>query len=164
MVYRRLKDDAVPSVWPGLPPHLTKPSPRRNTMANSDARQSNVEAMEVFREETERAIDYITSLSLFCFTWTREQNIAPPFYCAHVIRCHFLWGGGGEGDVSTLRHKFYDMVVNRNELLIMCTPRFPKLKIHFNSDFLHYKELHNKVELNRTHPFKCFGSYKSVEE
>ena len=55
------------------------------------------------------------------------------------------------------------MVVNRNELLIMCIPCFPKLKIHFNSDFLHYKELYSKVELNRAHPFKCFGSYKSVE-
>ena len=61
--------------------------------------------------------------------------------------------------ISTLRHKFYYMVV-----LIMCIPRFPKLKIHFNSDFLHYKELYNKVELNRAHPFKCFGSYKCVEE
>ena len=57
-------------------------------------------------------------------------------------------GGGGGGGVSTLRHKFYYMVVNRNELLIMCIPRFPKLKIHFNSDFLHYKELYNKVELD----------------
>ena len=65
-------------------------------------------------------------------------------------------GGGG----CTLRRKFYYMVVNRNELLIMCIPRFPKLKIHFNSDFLHYKELYNKVELNRAHPFKCFGSIK----
>ena len=75
-----------------------------------------------------------------------------------------MGGGGGRGDVSTLRHKFYYMVVNRNELLIMCTPRFPKLKIHFNSDFLHYKELYKKVELNRAHPLKCFGSYKSVED
>ena len=56
------------------------------------------------------------------------------------------------------------MVVNRNELLIMCIPHFQKLKIHFNSDFLHCKELYSKVELNRAHPFKCFGSYKSVEE
>ena len=71
--------------------------------------------------------------------------------------------GGGGGGGGTLRHKFYYMVVNRNELLIMCFPRFPKLKIHFNSDFLHYKELYNKVELNRAHPFQCFGSYKSVE-
>ena len=31
-------------------------------MASSDARQSNVEAMEVFREEAERVIDSITSL------------------------------------------------------------------------------------------------------
>ena len=54
----------MPSVWPGLPPHLTKPPPppRPTTMASSEARQSNVEAMEVFREEAERAIDSITSL------------------------------------------------------------------------------------------------------
>ena len=53
------------SVWPGIPPHLTKPPPpppRPTTMAICDARQSNVEAMEVFREETEQAIDSITSL------------------------------------------------------------------------------------------------------
>ena len=54
----------MPSVWPGLPPHLTKypPPPRPTTMASSDTRKANVEAMEVFREEAERAIDSITSL------------------------------------------------------------------------------------------------------
>ena len=31
-------------------------------MASSETRQSNVEAMEVFREEAERAIDSVTSL------------------------------------------------------------------------------------------------------
>ena len=42
------------------------------------------------------------------------------------------------------------MVVNRNELLIMCILRFPKLKIHFNSDFLHYKELYITIRSSLT--------------
>ena len=63
LVYRRLKDDAVPIVWPAHPPQLTQPPPppRPTTRPSDDARQSNVEAMEVSRE-AERAIDSITSL------------------------------------------------------------------------------------------------------
>ena len=57
LAYRKLKPNAVPSVWPGLPSLLTKPPPiqRPTILACSAARQENVEAMEICREVAEKA-------------------------------------------------------------------------------------------------------------
>ena len=44
---RKLKEDAVPSVWPGLPAHLTRTPtvPRKTARTSSEARTAAVEAM-----------------------------------------------------------------------------------------------------------------------
>ena len=59
-----LKSAAVPSVWPGLPSHLTKPllNPRRSTLASAEAREHNVEAIEVRREKAHLSQDSFSSL------------------------------------------------------------------------------------------------------
>ena len=46
--HKKLKDNAVQSIWPGLTAHLTKPplKPCRTSLACSEARLENVEAME----------------------------------------------------------------------------------------------------------------------
>ena len=52
LVLWKLKPDAVPSVWPGLPNHLTTPppNPRPTTLATSETRQLNDQAVEERRE------------------------------------------------------------------------------------------------------------------
>ena len=63
MKIRRLKADAVPSFWPGLP-SIPPPTPRPTKFARSDARQQNIEAMEMYREEAEKSIDSTSLLEL----------------------------------------------------------------------------------------------------
>ena len=67
LAYRKVKLNAVPSVWPGLPPLLTKPPPiqRPTSLACSASRQENVEGMEICREVPEKAKDSVSSLQRF---------------------------------------------------------------------------------------------------
>ena len=66
LVLWKLKPDAVPSVWPGLPNHLTTPTPnlRPTTLTTSEARQLNDQAVEERREHDRLAEDSFLSLSL----------------------------------------------------------------------------------------------------
>ena len=61
----KLKPDAVPSVWPDLPSHLTKkpPNPRSTTLATFEARQHNVQAAEECRRHDRMVKDSSSSLS-----------------------------------------------------------------------------------------------------
>ena len=46
LCHKRLKDDAVPCIWPTLPGHLTKiVTPRPTTLASSESRQENTKRL-----------------------------------------------------------------------------------------------------------------------
>ena len=64
LVLWKLKPDAMPGVWPGLPNHLTTPTPnpRPTTLATSEARQLNDQAVEERREHDRLAEDSFLSL------------------------------------------------------------------------------------------------------
>ena len=61
----KLKPDAVPSVWPDLPSHLTKkpPNPCSTTLATFEARQHNGQAAEERRRHDRMVKDSFSSLS-----------------------------------------------------------------------------------------------------
>ena len=64
LVLWKLKPDAMPSVWPALPNHLTTPphNPRPTTLT-SEARQLNDQAVEERRKHDHSAEDSFLSLS-----------------------------------------------------------------------------------------------------
>ena len=66
LIYRKLKPDAVPSVWPGLPP-LTKPPPipRSTTLACSAARQENIEVIQICKVLVEKGKDSVSLLKSY---------------------------------------------------------------------------------------------------
>ena len=60
---KRLKDDAVPCIWPDIPAHLSKPPPvRTTTSASSDVRRENVTRREEEAENERIAQDTYHSL------------------------------------------------------------------------------------------------------
>ena len=130
---RKLKEDAVPSVWPGLPAHLTRTPtvPRKTTRTSSEARTAAVEAMlksvESVEIENDRVIrdsfssleelkTKINEINLPATTQVIEKDSAilfisvsiktlPEIDCLFVNECleYKLWSRGKELKKNTVR-------------------------------------------------------------
>ena len=85
---KRLKDDAVPCIWPGLPAHLTKlSSPRPTSCTSSESRQENTRRLQREAQQERVARDTFNSLDELV---AKEGQLQYPADVFKVVRDNYV--------------------------------------------------------------------------
>ena len=111
---KRLKDDAVPCIWPGLPAHLTKlSSPRPTSCTSSESRHENTRRLQRETQQERVARDTFNSLDELV---AKEGQLQYPADVFKVVRDNYvlfykLDAGNGSPNMKYTVQMFFDLSV-----------------------------------------------------
>ena len=88
LTHKRLKDSAMPCIWPGSPLHLSKiPTPRPTSYASSESRSENIQKMQQEAEHKKIDRDIFNSLQELI---SKEGQLALPNDTQKVISADYV--------------------------------------------------------------------------